>query len=262
MPLSSSSTSPASPPPPPPPQPVHLRVDKATLTDPEDDEDAARQKQKQKGGAGSSTSLAMAGRLHSVIQSLKSVFHWTTHSISGGMKNSESFLLDNGSRRRGYNPLTCDNNNVEAGASVTSASVASEDNWSNEWAPSSHLPSPISEMDEDSDHSWDDEELTCNVCDRAFTSPRKLEYHQHKKRHWGCNSCDSLFSTLMSLEHHKDIYEHWSDDDFDSDDDDDDDFELYDLDEEYIESLRRSHSDFVSRRQGSGNYHDRAVLLM
>ena len=66
----------------------------------------------------------------------------------------------------------------------------------------------------------------------------------------------------MSLEHHKDIYEHWSDDDFDSDDDDDDDFELYDLDEEYIESLRRSHSDFVSRRQGSGNYHDRAVLLM
>ena len=41
-------------------------------------------------------SLVMAGRLQSVIQSLKSVFSWTTHSISGGMKNSESFLLDNG----------------------------------------------------------------------------------------------------------------------------------------------------------------------
>ena len=41
-------------------------------------------------------SLVMGGRLHSVIQSLKSVFSWTTHSISGGMKNSESFLLDNG----------------------------------------------------------------------------------------------------------------------------------------------------------------------
>ena len=31
----------------------------------------------------------------------------------------------------------------------------------------------------------DDEELTCNVCDRAFSSPRQLEYHQQKKRHWG-----------------------------------------------------------------------------
>ena len=51
-------------------------------------------------GSGSSSSggpsLVMAGRLQSVIQSLKSVFSWTTHSISGGMKNSESFLLDNG----------------------------------------------------------------------------------------------------------------------------------------------------------------------
>merc|ERR1712008_284187 len=225
---------------------------------------------------GSSTK---SGRLHSVIQSLKSVFHWTTHSISGGMKNSESFLLDNGSRRRGYNPLTCDNNNMEAGAVATSgaaasalhragstvsssssrpssasmASMAPEDNWSNEWAPSSHLPSPISEMDEDSDHSWDDEELTCDVCDRAFTSPRRLEYHQHKKRHWGCSLCDSLFSTNMSLEHHKDIYEHWSDDEFDSDDDDDDiedgideeDFELYDMDEEYMDLLQRNHSEYI-----------------
>ena len=31
----------------------------------------------------------------------------------------------------------------------------------------------------------DDEELTCNVCDRAFSTPRQLQYHQHKKRHWG-----------------------------------------------------------------------------
>ena len=34
-------------------------------------------------------------------------------------------------------------------------------------------------------HRLDDEELTCNVCDRAFSSPRQLEYHQQKKRHWG-----------------------------------------------------------------------------
>ncbi len=31
----------------------------------------------------------------------------------------------------------------------------------------------------------DDEELTCNVCDRAFSTPRMLERHQQKKRHWG-----------------------------------------------------------------------------
>lgn len=73
------------------PQPVHLRVDKATITDPEDDEEVVAsqcQKQMKQKPAG--------GRLHSVLQSLKSVFHWTTHSISGGMKNSESFILDNG----------------------------------------------------------------------------------------------------------------------------------------------------------------------
>ena len=88
------------------PQPAHLRVDKATITDPEDDEVAGRQIQKQKTDTGgieavrpASTAASTASnssRLSSVLQSLKSVFHWTTHSISGGMKNSESFILDNG----------------------------------------------------------------------------------------------------------------------------------------------------------------------
>ena len=31
----------------------------------------------------------------------------------------------------------------------------------------------------------DDEDLTCNVCDRAFVTPWHLERHQQKKRHWG-----------------------------------------------------------------------------
>ena len=68
------------------PQPAHLRVDKATITDPIENEEESGQKMKQK----------PVGRFHSVLQSLKSVFFWTTHSISGGMKNSESFILDNG----------------------------------------------------------------------------------------------------------------------------------------------------------------------
>ena len=31
----------------------------------------------------------------------------------------------------------------------------------------------------------DDESLTCNVCDRSFETPRQLERHQIRKRHWG-----------------------------------------------------------------------------
>ena len=70
------------------PQPPHLRVDKATITDPEAAGQEGQQKQqKQK------------SRLHSVLDSLKSVFQWTTHSISGGMRNSESFIVDNGEQR-------------------------------------------------------------------------------------------------------------------------------------------------------------------
>ena len=66
------------------PQPPHLRVDKSTITDPETETELQKQKIKQK------------SRLHSVLDSLKSVFQWTTHSISGGMRNSESFIVENG----------------------------------------------------------------------------------------------------------------------------------------------------------------------
>lgn len=31
----------------------------------------------------------------------------------------------------------------------------------------------------------DDEDVTCNVCDRAFCTPRMLDRHKQKKRHWG-----------------------------------------------------------------------------
>lgn len=32
---------------------------------------------------------------------------------------------------------------------------------------------------------WDEEELTCQVCDRSFATPNLLERHQQKRRHWG-----------------------------------------------------------------------------
>jgi hypothetical protein len=31
----------------------------------------------------------------------------------------------------------------------------------------------------------DDEDLTCNICDRAFGNPTLLNRHQIKYRHWG-----------------------------------------------------------------------------
>ncbi|XP_054288971.1 dnaJ homolog subfamily C member 21 [Macrosteles quadrilineatus] len=70
----------------------------------------------------------------------------------------------------------------------------------------------LEEEDEFSDDSEYDEALTCNVCDRSFSSARALSQHQQKKRHFGCSACDSLFQTLMALEHHKEEFEHWSGD--------------------------------------------------
>ena len=67
------------------PQPPHLRVDKSTITDPETETELQKQNQRKQ-----------KSRLHSVLDSLKSVFQWTTHSISGGMRNSESFIVENG----------------------------------------------------------------------------------------------------------------------------------------------------------------------
>ncbi|KAK7792831.1 hypothetical protein R5R35_004407 [Gryllus longicercus] len=63
------------------------------------------------------------------------------------------------------------------------------------------------------DYAYSHESVTCNVCDRSFSSPRQLAHHQQKKRHFGCSACDSLFPSLMALEHHKEEFEHWSGDD-------------------------------------------------
>ena len=60
-----------------------------------------------------------------------------------------------------------------------------------------------------------DEELTCAVCDRAFTTPWELEKHMIKRRHWLCSCCEKIFNTVMQLEHHKEIHGHWSDDEYD-----------------------------------------------
>jgi len=78
---------------------------------------------------------------------------------------------------------------------------------------------------EEEDYDWDEEELTCNVCDRSFETPRQLERHQARKRHWGCDACDTLFNSVLELEEHKEEMEHWSDDEYESDGDDEEDDE-------------------------------------
>lgn len=68
---------------------------------------------------------------------------------------------------------------------------------------------PVSLREEDCD--WDDEDVTCNVCDRSFPTPVHLDAHMVKYRHWLCNTCDKLFNSVMQLEYHKDSAGHWSD---------------------------------------------------
>ena len=48
------------------------------------------------------------------------------------------------------------------------------------------------------DCDWSDEDLTCNVCDRAFPTPLHLEQHMVKKRHWLCNCCEAGLGSLHS----------------------------------------------------------------
>ena len=44
------------------------------------------------------------------------------------------------------------------------------------------------------DYDWGEEELTCNVCDRAFLTPWHLENHMIKRRHWGSVKKQSVYS--------------------------------------------------------------------
>ncbi|XP_055934320.1 uncharacterized protein LOC129963792 [Argiope bruennichi] len=61
------------------------------------------------------------------------------------------------------------------------------------------------------DSDDEDEELTCNFCERSFNSVRRLEQHQQRKRHYMCSICDTVFDGLMLLEMHKETLDHWSD---------------------------------------------------
>lgn len=209
------------------------RVDKATITDPEDDlvvPDPVSERTRKKSGLLqlAAKSANWKGPLQTVLDTLKMAFQWGNNS----RESNGPIRMDNGLwRKSGYNQLQKKpegedeegNNNFWTQKQPEMRSSSRRRSQFTD----SHLSSPISEMDQDSDdQSWDDEELTCNVCDRAFSSPYQLERHQQKKRHWGCNACDSLFGTLMLLEHHKEEYEHWSDDEYVSATDDDDlDFE-------------------------------------
>ena len=67
------------------------------------------------------------------------------------------------------------------------------------------------------DYDWGDEELTCSVCDRSFSTPWDLQDHRVKRRHWDCGVCDTLFWSEMDLEHHKEQWDHWSDEEESSD---------------------------------------------
>ncbi|CAH2241357.1 jg15557 [Pararge aegeria aegeria] len=71
--------------------------------------------------------------------------------------------------------------------------------------------SALRNLQVEEDDNFRDEALTCNVCDRSFSTRRQLSDHQQKKRHFGCGACDSLFPSLMALEHHKEEFQHWSD---------------------------------------------------
>lgn len=61
----------------------------------------------------------------------------------------------------------------------------------------------------------EDEDLTCNVCERSFSTARRLSKHQQRKRHFGCPVCDAIFPSPLALENHRGSMEHWSDDDED-----------------------------------------------
>lgn len=66
--------------------------------------------------------------------------------------------------------------------------------------------------DEEEEEEEDEESLTCNVCERSFSSGKRLSQHQQRKRHFGCPVCDALFPSLLALEHHRESLDHWSDD--------------------------------------------------
>ena len=63
------------------------------------------------------------------------------------------------------------------------------------------LELPVTLREEDCE--WDDEDVTCNVCDRSFATPVHLESHMIKHRHWLCSLCDKLFNSSCELEYHK-----------------------------------------------------------
>jgi len=71
------------------------------------------------------------------------------------------------------------------------------------------------------------------VCDRSFDTPRQLERHQLRKRHWGCSECDTLFNSLMDLEHHKEALGHWSDDDDDDEEEEEEEDDNSETDYDY-----------------------------
>uniref|UniRef100_A0A1B6M1J2 C2H2-type domain-containing protein n=1 Tax=Graphocephala atropunctata TaxID=36148 RepID=A0A1B6M1J2_9HEMI len=141
----------------------------------------------------------------------------TAVAFFNSINNNHTGASAGGSKKTGYNKLAAGDDNTAADATnanlnQTNMTTPLTTTETGETSESSSASDFELEDDDFSDDSDADEALTCNVCDRSFSTLRLLAQHQQKKRHFGCSACDSLFQTLMALEHHKEEFEHWSGD--------------------------------------------------
>jgi len=144
---------------------------------------------------------------------------WDTTEAVGGEENTDDDIeeeTNNLSSSKSYtansvSSMSCSESTTTACFSDSATQYCSRDTDTEDMLPdydfSVHYP--VSLREEDCD--WDDEDVTCNVCDRSFPTPVHLDAHMVKYRHWLCGTCDKLFNSVIQLEYHKDSLGHWSD---------------------------------------------------
>ena len=109
---------------------------------------------------------------------------------AGGREREEELELSDS----GETVMSCDTGTqYSAKDALTSSDILPDYDFS--------LHLPLSLREEDCD--WDDEDVTCNVCDRSFPTPVHLESHMIKHRHWLCTYCEQLFNSSCELDYHK-----------------------------------------------------------
>ena len=103
----------------------------------------------------------------------------------------------------GETVMSCETGTQYSAQDITStSSTSTTSNYSYripDYEFSLQLPASLREEDCD----WDDEDVTCSVCDRSFPTPVHLESHMIKHRHWLCSHCEQLFNSSCELEYHK-----------------------------------------------------------